>query len=222
MTHTPPLPRVRLLLIDDHGLFREGLSRLLKENAGLELIAQGSTLADAMQALEQPIDLILLDFDLGDHNGLAVLQAARARGFAGKVLMLTAGMSGIDTARALEAGASGIFLKHSPPSELLHAIEQVMAGESWLDQAAVQSLVSAASGKHGRGATLTLSVRERAVLRGVFEGRSNKEIAAELTFSEGYVKAVLQQLFAKTGVRSRAQLVRIALENRHEYGVELG
>jgi two-component system nitrate/nitrite response regulator NarL len=234
---SPGLPlesaKVRLLLVDDHGLFREGLSRLLADESGLELVAQCSSVASveevcrAIHAPWQPsrIDLMLLDFDLGEQTGFDALEAARSLGFAGRVLLVTAGMGPAETLRAFDEGVSGIFLKHSPPSELLQAIRQVVAGAPWPDRGSVDRLLAVARAaeapRQGRLAQ-PLTPRERAVLRGVFEGRANKEIAAELQVSEGSVKSVLQQLFAKTGVRSRAQLVRIALENRYEYQLELG
>jgi two-component system nitrate/nitrite response regulator NarL len=219
--------KVRLLLVDDHGLFREGLSRLLADEPDLELAAQCSSVDEVRRALARvpanAIDLMLLDFDLGERTGFDALEAARALGFAGKVLMVTAGMGASETARALNAGASGIFLKHSPPAELLQAIRQVVLGQPWPDRATVARLLTGArqDARQARSPQ-PLTPRERDVLRGVFEGRANKEIAAALQISEGSVKAVLQQLFAKTGVRSRAQLVRIALENRYEYQIETG
>ena len=95
--------------------------------------------------------------------------------------MVTAGMSDAGTLRALESGAAGIFLKHSPPAQLVEAIYKVMSGEMWLDSRAVRSLVAGASGKSDEQRTAQpLTERERAVLKGVFEGLTNKEIAAQL------------------------------------------
>ncbi len=209
-------PPIRLLLLDDHSLFREGLSRLLADEPDFVVVAHCGSAEDALASLANgpAPDLILLDFDLGEENGLAFLDTARARGFRGKVLLVTAGMSPGDQVRALEAGASGLFLKHSPPTELVRAIRAAIGGEALLSAAAVALLLETARAEEARRAPpFTLSPRERAVLRGVFAGLANKEIAAQLDISEGYVKAVLQQLFGKTGVRTRAQLVRIALEH---------
>ena len=227
--NTPASSKVRLLLVDDHLLFREGLSRLLEDEPDLELVAQCSSVEELRQVLAGPrpesgslpgaADLMLLDFDLGEHSGFDALEAARALGFAGKVLLVTAGMDASETLRSLKEGAAGIFLKHSSPGELVKAIRQVVRGEPWPDRSSIDHLVSRAQQESSGEQALT--PRERAVLRGVFEGLANKEIASGLQLSEGSVKAVLQQLFAKTGVRSRAQLVRIALENRYEYRLEL-
>ncbi len=211
------MTRLRVLLVDDHLLFREGLSRLLAEEPDLLVAGQCSSGEQALALIasgESP-DLVLLDFDLGEGNGFGFLERARAAGFAGKILMVTAGMSPGETMRAIDAGAAGLFLKHAPPAELIAAMRKVMRGEPLLSPAALAGLKAAARGEEARRAPqLLLSDRERAVLRGVFAGLANKEIAASLQMSEGYVKAVLQQLFAKTGVRTRSQLVRIALEHR--------
>jgi len=204
--------------VDDHGLFRESLSRLLQAEPDLHIVtACGSTEEGLKLLREKGIDLVLLDYDLGDESGTAFLTAAQRLGFTGKVLMVTAGMSDAGTLRAMEDGAAGIFLKHSPPSQLVEAIHKVINGDVWLDSKAVRALVAGAHGRSGeRRPSGELSARERSVLRSVFEGLTNKEIAAKMQISESSVKAALQQLFEKTGVRTRSQLVRIALERHSE------
>jgi len=206
--------QIRVLLIDDHSLFRESLSRLLEAEADLRIVATCATVAEALGVLDrEPVDVVLLDYDLGDQQGTAFLEEVRQRPFAGRILMVTAGMNDAGTLRAFEAGASGLFLKHSPPAQLVEAIHKVAAGEMWLDSRAVRSLVSGAQDKSEKEqAAQSLSGRERSVLKAVFEGLTNKEIAVNLQISESSVKAALQQLFDKTGVRTRSQLVRIAIE----------
>jgi DNA-binding NarL/FixJ family response regulator len=209
---------IQILLIDDHSLFRESLSRLLETETDLEIVA---TYASASEALALPqlnqIDVVLLDYDLGHEQGTEFLDRSRGHGFVGRILMVTAGMSDSVMLRALENGASGVFLKHSSPNRLVEAIRKVYAGEVWLDPAVTRSIIAAATGntaapRRAQG----LTQREQAVLKGVFEGLTNKEIGARLGISESSVKAVLQQLFEKTGVRTRSQLVRIALEKHSE------
>ena len=160
------------------------------------------TSASASEALALPrladIDVVLLDYDLGPEQGTQFLDRARSSGFAGRVLMVTAGMSDAVMLRVLDNGASGVFLKHSPPSRLVEAIRKVSAGEVWLDPAVTRSIIAAATGNataphRAQG----LTQREHAVLKGVFEGLTNKEIGARLAISESSVKAVLQQLFEK-------------------------
>ena len=178
------------------------------------IAATCATTAEALEfAGSHPIDVVLLDYDLGDEQGSVFLEEARRRGISARILMVTAGMTDVGTLHAFESGCAGVFLKHSPPADLIDAIHRVAAGEMWLDPRAVRSLVAGVNEKsETQQITQQLSVRERAVLKGVFEGLANKEIAAGLQISESSVKAVLQQLFDKTGVRTRSQLVRIALE----------
>jgi DNA-binding NarL/FixJ family response regulator len=206
--------QIRILLVDDHSLFRESLSRLLEAEPDYKIVGNCASATDALELLKKvEVDLVLLDYDLGDEQGSNFLVESNKAGFSGKILMVTAGMSDAGTLRALEGGVAGIFLKHSPPAQLVEAIEKVMNGEIWLDSKAVRSLIAGANSKLDEQRTSqALSPRERAVLKSVFEGLTNKEIGAMLQISESSVKAVLQQLFDKTGVRSRSQLVRIALE----------
>jgi DNA-binding NarL/FixJ family response regulator len=204
---------IRLLLMDDHSLFRESLSRLLDSEPDLHVVANCGTTGEALDALSaQPVDLLLLDYDLGEENGLNFIRKARGAGYSGRIFIVTAGMTDAESVRALSLGVCGIFLKHSPPALLSEAIRKVMAGETWIDQRCIQSLVRAVGTAGEQPSRKPLTERESAVLKGVFEGLSNKEIGGQLNISEASVKSALQQLFVKTGVRTRSQLVRVALE----------
>ncbi len=217
MPKLPMKDKIRLLLIDDHTLFREGLARLLEAEHGLELVGNFSSAEAALTAMEGiRVQVVLLDFDLGDKNGFDFLRGFRERKRQEAILIVTGGMSAMDTYRALQQGAAGIFLKHNPPAELITAIFRVARGETWIDSSSLHSLVDAGSTAQIHRDLPVLTGREQTVLRGIFEGLTNKEIAVHLDISESYVKAVLQQLFAKTGVRTRAQLVRVALERHIE------
>jgi DNA-binding NarL/FixJ family response regulator len=123
------------------------------------------------------------------------------------VLVVTAGLSHEEvTSLVVTHGVAGILSKHSSPQDLYSSIREVTAGRRWIDH----RLPGRTLRQHDRKKKLT--EREREVLRAVFEGLSNKKTAQRLSISESSVKAALQQLFAKTGVRTRGQLVRIALE----------
>lgn len=172
-----------------------------------------SSVEQAIDVLKSsPVDLVLLDYDLGPQRAPDFLDRARALGLKPRVLMVTAGISPSESVQILNAGVSGLFLKHSSPALLAEAIRKVHAGETWVDQRCLRDIVHAAAKPGSRPASKDFTERERSVLRGVFEGLSNKEIGARLEISESSVKAALQQLFHKTGVRTRSQLVRIALE----------
>ena len=126
---------IRLLLLDDHMLFRESLSRLLESEADFEMAGHCGTAAEALAILEgSPVDVVLLDYDLGDDHASRFIDSARRAGFTGKILMVTAGMNAAESSAALKSGASGIFLKHNSPSNLAQAIRLVARGEMWVDQ----------------------------------------------------------------------------------------
>ncbi len=209
--------KTRLLLLDDHTLFRAMLSRLLDTAPDFQVVGHHASSHEALEELgRQNVDLVLLDYDLGNRqNGLQFIRAARDAGYGGRIFLVTAGMNDADYVRALGFGICGIFLKHSPPELLIEAIHKVMAGETWIDQSCVQGLVKAVEAESRQALKHQLSEREREVLQRVFAGASNKEIAGQLSISEASVKSAMQQLFIKTGVRTRSQLVRVALE---EYG----
>ena len=204
---------IRLLLLDDHVLFRESLSRLLASEPDFEMVGHCGTSAEALEILaHHTVDVVLLDFDLGDEHGDQFISAARRAAFTGRILMVTAGMSAAESSIALKLGASGIFLKHNSPTSLAQAIRLVASGEMWVDQRVIQMLADGVPLREDQNIRKLLTEREQLVLQGLFEGLTNKEIATRLGVSESAVKATLQQLFQKTHVRTRSQLVRIALE----------
>lgn len=205
---------IRLLLLDDHVLFRESLSRLLSSEADFVMAGHCGTASEALDLLRQTaVDVLLLDFDLGGDHATHFANAAQAAGFTGKILMVTAGMSATESSQALTSGASGIFLKHSSPGLLAQAIRMVASGQMWVDPKIVKMLAEGIPQRDDRSLHSLLTTRERHVLQALFEGLTNKEIAGQLGVSESAVKATLQQLFQKTRVRTRSQLVRIALES---------
>jgi two-component system, NarL family, nitrate/nitrite response regulator NarL len=205
------MSQIRLLLLDDHTLFRESLSRLIESEPDFEIKANCGTIPAALEALSrETVDLVLLDFELGTDHGNRFISLARAAGYQGRILIVTAGMNQAESATALKLGASGIFFKHDSPAALAQAIRVTASGGTWLDQRLVQAIASNTSQREQNAVRVT--EREEKVLQSIFEGLSNKEIAARLGVSESAVKASLQQLFAKTNVRTRSQLVRVALE----------
>jgi DNA-binding NarL/FixJ family response regulator len=209
------MDKIRILLIDDHALFREGLSRLIEGEPDFAMVAHCASVGEAIDILcQRPIDLVLLDFDLGKEDGFQFIERARQRNFQGRILMVTAGMADAESVKALRMRVCGIFPKHNSPHLLAEAIRKVMAGETWLDQSSVQVLIEATKRPQRPDSRRPFTERERLVLQGVLQGLSNKEIGARLNISESSVKGALQQLFQKTGVRTRSQLVRIALEER--------
>lgn len=207
-------PLTRILLLDDHGLFRESLVQLLESEPDLRVVAHCATVSGAIDALQHSaIDIVLLDYDLGEERGTDLLRQLNVCNSSARVLMVTAGMSDRITRDVLNAGVAGVLLKHSNPAQLVDAIRKVAQGEMWLDSGVIQSLVLGVKEQSaGIRNTRALTPRQREVLSGILDGLTNKEIAWNLKVSESSIKAVIQELFQKAAVRTRSQLVRIAIE----------
>ena len=203
---------VRILILDDHKLFRESVERLLNLEPDFKVIATCGSVDEALASIRQEsADLVLLDLDLGHGDGGQFVTLARRQGYEGKVLVVTAGVDRRKARDLIRNGVSGIFTKNDSAASLAEGIRDVISGKVWFDPETLQEAVNEAkirpANHRGR-----FTERERLVLNAVFEGLANKEIAERVSVSEGAIKATLQQLFAKTGVRTRSQLVRVALE----------
>ena len=176
----------------------------------MRVAANCSTVADAIAALDTTaFDLVVLDYDLGFQRGTDFLDRVRADGFTGKVLVLAAWLEHRDIRELLSHGISGIVLKERPLDLVVHVIRTVCQGGQWMDERCMEVLVAT---NEMAVSDSVLSKREREVLRRIVAGRANKEIGAELNSSESSIKAAVQRLFDKCGVRSRSQLVRVAIE----------
>ncbi len=206
---------VRILLVDDHALFRQGLARLLDADAGFQVVGQCATVNEAVEALATTgADVVLLDIDLPGppvSSFFDLLPPERRP----PTLLVTAVTNLAEVAHLLRRGARGIFSKASDSSRLPGAIRQILAGENWIDHAYMQAFVGAADTVLEEPPGPAPSGRERHVLALVCRGFSNKQIAEELGFSEPAVKAALQRLFRKFGVGNRAQLVAVSAEAIH-------
>jgi two-component system, NarL family, nitrate/nitrite response regulator NarL len=206
---------IRLLVIDDHELFRESVARLLQAEPGFEVVAHCASGTDALRVVKssEEIDVVLLDLDLGRESGADFLEQLRKLRFEGKVLLVTAGVNESEVPGLIRKGIAGIFLKHGSPASLIQGIRDTREGRALFDQDMLRRALEQGAAPSEEQARAKLTERERQVLSFVFEGFANKQIADRLQISETAVKASLQQLFAKTGVRTRSQLVRIALEH---------
>jgi two-component system nitrate/nitrite response regulator NarL len=209
-----PPGKARILLVDDHALFRESVARFLDSEPGFEVAGACGSVEEALELLrEKAVDLVLLDFDLGQEDGMDFMHVAERLSFTGKVLLVTAGVSEADSASLIRQGIAGIFPKHNSPVLLVQAMREVLSGRVWFEPGQLQKIMGSAVAKEQEPThSGKLTERERQVTSFVLEGLANKEIADHLQISESSVKATLQQLFHKTGARTRGQLVRIALE----------
>ena len=211
----------RILLVDDHTLFRESLRRLLEADAAYKVVAEVASVSEAIELCRGDIsfDLALIDYDLGPtagaKNGVSVLRCLQEHRSAVPALMVAAQIEPKELVTVVRDLHTGVFMKADPAEELDLALQKTLRGEVWVSSGLALDLIAGASAEQTRSndAATTFDSREREVLGLVVEGLSNKEISARLNLSESVVKSTLQRLFEKVGVRSRAQLVRFAFES---------
>ena len=204
---------IRIVLVDDHALFRESVARLLQAEAGFEVIANCASVSECLQILNsREVDILLLDLDLGPERGIDLLENLGRHKFKGKVLLVTAGVNESDIVGLIQKGIAGVFLKHGSPASLVQGIRDAMEGKALFGQDLLRKALESTGQLSSPAARAWLSEREKRMLSLIFEGLANKQIADRMSISESAVKSCLQQLFSKTGVRTRSQLVRIVLE----------
>ena len=206
-----PAEATNVLLVDDHAMFREGLAQSLAKDPALQVVGQCSSVAEGIALLKAGVGLVLLDVDLGEGRGIAFVEAARQRGFEGPILVVTAGISGQEAVQLIQAGVAGIMHKQHTSAELCDAIRRVAGGDRWLENDYLSPLFRSLD-RTKLSSRPKLTDRDVAVLRYIFQGLPNRDIAVRLNITEGAVKASIRVLFEKLGSRTRAQLVRVALE----------
>ena len=213
-------PNIRILIVDDHLLVRTGLRMLIDNEPDMTVVGQAATRAEAitLAKTEQP-NLVLLDIDLGNENGLDFLSEFTEMVPGVHVLVLT-GLRDIDShRRAARLGAAGLVLKEHAADVLLKAIKKIHQGEVWLDRSMMGTLLREMT--HGTAKAdpeaariSTLTPREREVVTLIAEGLKNRDIAARLFISETTVTHHLSSVFAKLGVSDRLELVIYAFANK--------
>jgi DNA-binding NarL/FixJ family response regulator len=208
--------RIRLVVLDDHGLYRASLARLLASEGGFAVVGECSTPAEALEMLQgSPVDVVLLDFDVGPGNANDFISAAQKAGYHGRFLIVAGAPNAQCSAMALKLGASGIFLKSEAPERLVQAIRVIATGAVWIDRRIIQLLADQCLNQPQRTDQTSggaLEDRQQKVLLGILGGLTNRRIADGMGVSEGSIKNILQSLFTRTGVRTRSQLVRMALD----------
>ena len=209
---TSTAEELRLLLIDDHAMFREGLARMLDREPDFTIAGQASSATEGLAVLmSSGANVVLLDVDLGPERALDFVKGARGAGYEGQILVVTAGMSDPEAVQLVQAGISGILHKHHSTDVLCNAIRQIASGEVRMEQAYLAPLFRAVD-RTRTPRRPSLTDRDKTVMRGILQGFTNREIATKLEISEGAVKASVRHVCEKLGVRTRSQLVKVALE----------
>ena len=218
--HAPNVPRApRIVLVDDHALCRNGLSDLLTQRGGMQVLA---ALSDPEQVLvvlhEQRPDLLVLDLRMPAIDGLALLRRIRAEGLDTPTLILTMSDSEADLSAALRAGVRGYLLKDMEPEDVVVAIGNAARGELAVAPAMTlklaQLLQAGHKGSDRRSLLDSLTEREREILEHLSRGESNKTIARALDISHDTVKLHVRHILGKLGLSSRVEAAVFAVEAR--------
>ncbi|AHF03730.1 LuxR family transcriptional regulator [Marichromatium purpuratum 984] len=208
---------MRVLLIDDHALFRFGLQALL-ERRGIEVVAVGNAAEGVARAREHAPDVVLLDMRMPRLTGLELLRALRAAELRMPVAMLTTSAEERDVITSLQQGAQGYLLKDMEPDALIAALGDIVAGRTVVapELAVVLARAVQAEGGHAGvvpvGGAPELTPREQEILCHLAEGQSNKAIARRLGISDGTVKLHVKAILRKLEVHSRVEAAVIAVE----------
>ncbi len=199
---------VRLLIVDDHPVVRDGLRGMCDASADFDVVAEASDGPEAVRLVTSlDPDVVLMDLRMPGGSGVEAIAELGRRGARAHVLVLTTYDTDRDIMAALDAGATGYLLKDAPRDELFAAIRAAAAGESALSPTVASRVVSRV-----RSSSDALSEREGEIVALIAKGRSNREIAAALFVSEATVKTHLAHAFEKLGVKDRAAAVAVAYE----------
>ena len=210
---------VRVMLVDDHTLFRKGLAELLhgRNNSEVGAATAGATEAARLMQETKP-DVLLLDLNLPPHGGLALLRTLQEYGWSGPTLILTVSDSEDDLANALHAGARGYLLKDMEPEDVIDAIVRAVRGETVVAPAMTMKLVDllqpGRQGKTRENLLGQLTDREREILEHLAQGLSNKAIARALDISYDTVKLHVRHILSKLNFTSRVEAAVLAVEQR--------
>jgi DNA-binding NarL/FixJ family response regulator len=207
---------IRVVIVDDDALVRGALTMMLDGDGGIVVVGEAGDGAEVPGVLDaHRADVVLMDLRMPRVDGITATRRLRARPNPPEVIVLTTFDTDEHVVRALRAGASGFLLKDTPPERIVEAIRRVAAGDPILSPAITRRLMErvvteAGSSEHARAVLAGLSTREREVVRGVADGRTNAEIGRDLHMSVATVKAHLTHIFAKLGVDNRTQIALIA------------
>jgi len=217
----PSPVKIRILIVDDQLIVREGLRMLIENHPGTKVVAMATTRSEALEIIaHEPCDLIILDLEFGGYSALSFIPQLREAAKTARVLVLTGSRDSETHEKAAQLGAMGVVLKEDAEDRLIKAIEKVYSGEAWLDRITLGNLLWKMSNQDKDSVDprakqiSTLTDRERQVIALIAEGLKNRQIAERLFISPTTVTHHLSSIYSKLGVSDRLELVIYAFANK--------
>lgn len=213
----------RIILVDDHTLFRKGLAELLERDGAVKVVAVTGDPSGVRALLDvHAPDVLILDLNMPGEDGINLMQQLKVDGYALPILILTVSEAEEDLARALRGGANGYLLKSMEPDEVVEAVQRAVKGETVVAPAMTAKLVSLLDNKTSSAESLlnSLTQREREILAHLAKGESNKAIARQLDISYDTVKLHVRHILAKLNLSSRVEAAVFAVEHRLSPGLD--
>jgi two-component system nitrate/nitrite response regulator NarL len=211
--------QIRVLLVDDHTLFRKGLAELLEQRGEISVAGMAANGDAALVMLDelQP-DVVITDLNMPPQGGIALLRRIRAQGWSGPVLILTVSDAEEDLANAMRAGAQGYLLKDMEPDDVVDAVQRAVRGETVVAPTMTMKLVHLLQGGGAAAEKVDifkqLTVREKEILEFLTQGLSNKAIARSLDISHDTVKLHVRHILSKLNLTSRVEAAVLAVEHK--------
>ncbi len=216
---------VRILIADDHPIFRIGLRKVLEFQKDFRVVGEAANGAEAVKLANQlKPDVLLLDLDMPNVSGLEALRELRASSSACRTVLIAAAIEKEEILTAMKLGARGVLLKEQPAELLINCIRSLMSDQFWIGQDSASDLVEAIRALESRTEEISdiqrlgLTARERQIVAAILSGHTNKDIAQEFSISKETVKSHLSNIFDKLGVSNRLELALFAIH--HQLGPE--
>jgi DNA-binding NarL/FixJ family response regulator len=210
---------IRIVAVDDHPIFRDGLRQLLEHEPDFQVVGVGGSAQEALRLVaDLSPDVLLLDLSMPDGSGLEVLRALDDSEATVRTILLTASAGTSEMVEALRRGARGLVLKNSATALLYKCVRCVAAGEYWFGRDRMSTLIEAVrmlgAAESTKLPARTLTKREGHIVAAIVEGATNRDISAQLGVSEQTVKNHLSNIFDKVGVSNRLELALFAIHHK--------
>lgn len=207
--------KVKIALIDDHLVVREGLKMILEINENYEIVAEASNGKEGLEVIKLSTpDIILLDLKMPEFDGIEIIEQLNEKGCTIPIVILTTYNEETLIKKAITLGAKGYLLKDTTKEKLFNTIDKVLKGETILPPEILSGFISSVGKEKTKSEEIVFTEKEKIILKAIARGDTSKKIALNLKLSERTIKAYLTNIYTKLGVSSRSEAVAMAIKKR--------